>query len=80
MQEKQGVATHLLYQLYISLGKKAGHIRGIMQPTAGSHKKEHDNCSDVCIGERDYMNGVVLDQILKIPTTFLNKTELTLSI
>lgn len=53
MQEKQGVATHLLYQLYISLGeKKKAPIRGIVQPTAnaGLHKEEHDIHSDgVCV-------------------------------
>ncbi|KAM9858603.1 sperm flagellar protein 2 [Aulostomus maculatus] len=49
MQEKQGVATHLLYQLYVSLEKKKkAEIRRtvmeIMQPaaTAGLHKKEHE--------------------------------------
>lgn len=53
MQERQGVATHLLYQLYISLGeKKKAPIRGIVQPTAnaGLHKEEHDIHSDgVCV-------------------------------
>lgn len=53
MQEKQGVATHLLYQLYISLGeKKKAPIRGIVQQTAnaGLHKEEHDIHSDgVCV-------------------------------
>ncbi|XP_029685079.1 sperm flagellar protein 2 isoform X3 [Takifugu rubripes] len=49
IQEKQGVATHLLYQLYFSLGKKKkAQVRGIMQPTviAGLHKKDHDICCD----------------------------------
>ncbi|XP_019954652.1 sperm flagellar protein 2 isoform X2 [Paralichthys olivaceus] len=53
MQEKQGVATHLLYQLYISLEKKkraeiTGTMMEIMQPAAnaGLHKKEHDIYSD----------------------------------
>uniref|UniRef100_A0A674MJM5 Sperm flagellar 2 n=1 Tax=Takifugu rubripes TaxID=31033 RepID=A0A674MJM5_TAKRU len=52
IQEKQGVATHLLYQLYFSLGKKKkAQVRGIMQPTviAGLHKKDHDICCDVCM-------------------------------
>lgn len=53
MQEKQGVATHLLYQLYISLReKKKAQVRGIVQPTAnaGSLKGEHDIYSDsVCV-------------------------------
>lgn len=52
MQEKQGVATHLLYQLYISLREtKKAQIGGIVQPTAnaGLHK-EHDIRSDgVCV-------------------------------
>lgn len=52
MLEKQGVATHLLYQLYISLGeKKKAQIIGIMQPAAyaGLHKEEHGIRSDgVC--------------------------------
>lgn len=54
MQEKQGVATRLLYQLYISLEKKkraeiSGTMMEIMQPAAnaGLHKKEHDIYSDV---------------------------------
>ncbi|XP_029999221.1 sperm flagellar protein 2 [Sphaeramia orbicularis] len=49
MDEKQGVATHILYQLYLSLEKKKkaeirGTIMEIMQPaaTAGLHKKEHE--------------------------------------
>ncbi|XP_040898495.1 sperm flagellar protein 2 [Toxotes jaculatrix] len=53
MQEKQGVATRLLYQLYISLEKKkraeiSGAMMEIMQPAANSglHKKEHDIFSD----------------------------------
>uniref|UniRef100_A0A4W6C6C9 Sperm flagellar 2 n=1 Tax=Lates calcarifer TaxID=8187 RepID=A0A4W6C6C9_LATCA len=53
MQEKQGVATRLLYQLYISLEKKkraeiSGTMMEIMQPAAnaGLHKKEHDIYSD----------------------------------
>lgn len=52
MQEKQGVATHLLYQLYISLReKKKAQVRGIVQSTAnaGLHKEEDDIYSDsVC--------------------------------
>lgn len=55
MQEKQGVARHLLYQLYISLeNKKKAQISGtmmeIMQPAAnaGLHTKEHEIYSDVC--------------------------------
>ena len=54
MQEKQGVATRLLYQLYISLEKKkradiSRTMMEIMQPAAnaGLHKKEHDIYSDV---------------------------------
>uniref|UniRef100_A0A3B4YRE5 Sperm flagellar 2 n=1 Tax=Seriola lalandi dorsalis TaxID=1841481 RepID=A0A3B4YRE5_SERLL len=53
MQEKQGVATRLLYQLYISLEKKkrteiSGTMMEIMQPAAnaGLHKKEHGIYSD----------------------------------
>ncbi|XP_041643683.1 sperm flagellar protein 2 isoform X2 [Cheilinus undulatus] len=53
MQEKQGVATRLLYQLYVSLeNKKKAEISGtmmeIMQPsaTAGLHKKEHEIYAD----------------------------------
>uniref|UniRef100_H3DH17 Calponin-homology (CH) domain-containing protein n=1 Tax=Tetraodon nigroviridis TaxID=99883 RepID=H3DH17_TETNG len=49
MQEKQGVATHLLYQLYVSLGeKKKGQTRENVQPTAKTclHKEEHDIPSD----------------------------------
>uniref|UniRef100_A0A3Q3FE34 Sperm flagellar 2 n=1 Tax=Labrus bergylta TaxID=56723 RepID=A0A3Q3FE34_9LABR len=54
MQEKQGVATRLLYQLYVSLEKKkkadiSGTVMEIMQPAAnaGLHKKEHEIYSDV---------------------------------
>uniref|UniRef100_A0A3Q3KDJ1 Calponin-homology (CH) domain-containing protein n=1 Tax=Monopterus albus TaxID=43700 RepID=A0A3Q3KDJ1_MONAL len=54
MQEKQGVATRLLYQLYISLEKKkkaelTGTMLEIMQPvaSAGLNKKVHDIFSDV---------------------------------
>uniref|UniRef100_A0A8C2X979 Calponin-homology (CH) domain-containing protein n=1 Tax=Cyclopterus lumpus TaxID=8103 RepID=A0A8C2X979_CYCLU len=54
MQEKQGVATRLLYQLYISLEKKkkaeiSGTLMEIMQPAAnfGPHKKEHEIYSDL---------------------------------
>lgn len=54
MQEKQGVATRLLYQLYVSLEKKKRvEIRRtmleMMQPVASAslHKKELDNYSDV---------------------------------
>lgn len=54
MQEKQGVATRLLYQLYVSLEKKnkaeiSGTVMRIMQPAAnaGLHKKEHEIYSDV---------------------------------
>ena len=57
MQEKQGVAAHLLYQLYISLEKqKKARIGGTMmemiQPAAsvGLHKKEYEIYSDVCMG------------------------------
>uniref|UniRef100_UPI0037E8F8BE sperm flagellar protein 2 n=1 Tax=Semicossyphus pulcher TaxID=241346 RepID=UPI0037E8F8BE len=53
MQEKQGVATRLLYQLYVSLEKKkksdiSGTVMEIMQPAAnaGLHKKEHEIYSD----------------------------------
>ncbi|XP_054467241.1 sperm flagellar protein 2 [Anoplopoma fimbria] len=53
MQEKQGVATRLLYQLYVSLEKKkkaeiSGTLMEIMQPaaTVGLHKKEHEIYSD----------------------------------
>ncbi|XP_074493462.1 sperm flagellar protein 2 isoform X1 [Sebastes fasciatus] len=49
MQEKQGVATRLLYQLYVSLEKKkkaeiSGTLMEIMQPAAnaGLHKKGHE--------------------------------------
>lgn len=54
MQEKQGVATRLLYQLYVSLEKKKNveisrTMLEIMQPvaSAGLHKKEFDIYSDV---------------------------------
>lgn len=57
MQEKQGVATHLLYQLYIKLEKnKTAQISRtmmeIIQPAAnaGLHKKEHEIYSFVRIG------------------------------
>ncbi|XP_070760798.1 sperm flagellar protein 2 [Enoplosus armatus] len=53
MQEKQGVATRLLYQLYVSLEKKkkaeiSRTVMEIMQPAAiaGMHKKEHEIYSD----------------------------------
>ncbi|XP_035847372.1 sperm flagellar protein 2 isoform X6 [Sander lucioperca] len=53
MQEKQGVATRLLYQLYVSLeNKKKAEISGtlmeIMQPaaSAGLHKIEHEIYTD----------------------------------
>uniref|UniRef100_A0A3Q3M832 Sperm flagellar 2 n=1 Tax=Mastacembelus armatus TaxID=205130 RepID=A0A3Q3M832_9TELE len=53
MQEKQGVATRLLYHLYISLEKKksteiSGTMMEIMLPAANAelHKKEHDIYSD----------------------------------
>ncbi|XP_029960089.1 sperm flagellar protein 2 [Salarias fasciatus] len=53
MQEKQGAATHLLYQLYDSLEKKkkaelSGTMMEIMQPAAIAklHKKEHEIYSD----------------------------------
>ncbi|XP_028269778.1 sperm flagellar protein 2 [Parambassis ranga] len=53
MQEKQGVATRLLYQLYISLEKKkkadiGGTMMEIMQPAASAslHKKELESFSD----------------------------------
>ncbi|KAM7415966.1 hypothetical protein PAMA_018166 [Pampus argenteus] len=53
MQEKQGVATHLLYQLFISLEKTkkaeiSRTVMEIMQPAANValHKKEHDIYSD----------------------------------
>lgn len=59
MQEKQGVATQLLYQLYVSLEKKkrveiSRTMLEMMQPVAnaGLHKKELDIYSDV----RVYMN------------------------
>ncbi|XP_060894635.1 sperm flagellar protein 2 [Labrus mixtus] len=54
MQEKQGVATRLLYQLYVSLEKMkkadiSGTMMEIMQPaaSAGLHKKEHEIYSEV---------------------------------
>jgi len=54
MEEKQGAATRLLYQLYVSLEKKkkaeiSGTLMELMQPAAnvGLHKKEHDFYSDV---------------------------------
>ena len=54
MQEKQGVATRLLYQLYVSLEKKkkaeiSGTMMEITQPAASAalHKKEHEIYSDV---------------------------------
>ncbi|KAM8886989.1 sperm flagellar protein 2 isoform 2-T2 [Spinachia spinachia] len=53
MQEKQGVATRLLYQLYVSLEKKkkaeiSSALMEIMQPAANAslHKKEHEYYSD----------------------------------
>ncbi|XP_056275444.1 LOW QUALITY PROTEIN: sperm flagellar protein 2-like [Pseudoliparis swirei] len=53
MEEKQGAATRLLYQLYVSLEKKkkaeiSGTLMELMQPAAnvGLHKKEHDFNSD----------------------------------
>ncbi|XP_042344383.1 sperm flagellar protein 2 [Plectropomus leopardus] len=53
MQEKPGVATCLLYQLYVSLEKKkkteiSGTLMEIMQPVAMAalHKKEHEIYSD----------------------------------
>ncbi|XP_026198060.1 sperm flagellar protein 2 isoform X2 [Anabas testudineus] len=53
MQEKQGVATRLLYQLYVSLEKKkrveiSRTMLEMMQPVAnaGLHKKELDIYSD----------------------------------
>ncbi|XP_029019066.1 sperm flagellar protein 2 isoform X3 [Betta splendens] len=53
IQEKQGVATHLLYQLYVSLEKKkrveiSRTMLEMMQPVAiaNLHKKEFDNYSD----------------------------------
>lgn len=65
MQEKQGVATRLLYQLYISLEKKkkaqiSGTVMEIMQPAAnaGLHKKEHEIYSDVCKGGCIYIYTV----------------------
>lgn len=60
MQEKQGVATRLLYQLYVSLeNKKKAEISGtlmeIMQPaaSAGLHKIEHEIYTDVSGGCMD---------------------------
>uniref|UniRef100_A0A8C4NY60 Calponin-homology (CH) domain-containing protein n=1 Tax=Dicentrarchus labrax TaxID=13489 RepID=A0A8C4NY60_DICLA len=54
MQEKQGVATRLLYQLYVSLEKMkkakiSGTVMEIMLPAAnaGLHRKEHEIYSDV---------------------------------
>lgn len=56
MQEKQGVATCLLYELYVSLEKKKKEgisrtMMEIMQPTASAnlHKKEHEIFSDVSV-------------------------------
>ncbi|CAK6950682.1 sperm flagellar protein 2 [Scomber scombrus] len=53
MQEKQGVATHLLYQLFVSLEEKkkaeiSETVMEIMQPAAnaGLHKIEHEIYSD----------------------------------
>ncbi|KAK9523304.1 hypothetical protein VZT92_019705 [Zoarces viviparus] len=53
MQEKQGVATRLLYQLYVSLEKKktakiSGTSMEILQPAVnvGLHEKEHKIYSD----------------------------------
>ncbi|KAM9360630.1 sperm flagellar protein 2 [Symphorus nematophorus] len=53
MQEKHGVATRLLYQLYVSLEKmkkaqSSGTMMEIMQPAAkaGLHKKQHEIYSD----------------------------------
>ncbi|XP_051279431.1 sperm flagellar protein 2 isoform X2 [Dicentrarchus labrax] len=53
MQEKQGVATRLLYQLYVSLEKMkkakiSGTVMEIMLPAAnaGLHRKEHEIYSD----------------------------------
>lgn len=49
MQEKQGVAAHIVYQLYISLERKkkadiSGTVMKMMQPAATTslRKKEHD--------------------------------------
>ena len=54
IKEKQGVATRLLYQLYVSLEKKkrveiTRTMMESMQPAAnaGLHKKEHKIYSDV---------------------------------
>lgn len=54
MQEKPGVATRLLYQLYFSLERKrrtqmSGTVMEITQPAAivGLHKKEHEIYYDV---------------------------------
>lgn len=56
MQEKLGVATRLLYQLYFSLERKrrtqmSGTVMEITQPAAivGLHKKEHEIYYDVCM-------------------------------
>lgn len=51
MQEKQGVATQVLYQLYISLREKKAQIRGIMQLTAnaGLHKERDIRSDGVCV-------------------------------
>ncbi len=56
MQETQGVATHLLYQLYVTLEKKkkaqiSGTVMEVMQPAAnaGLNKKEHEIYSDVSV-------------------------------
>ncbi|XP_031712132.1 sperm flagellar protein 2 isoform X3 [Anarrhichthys ocellatus] len=53
MQEKPGVATRLLYQLYVSLEKKktaeiSGTLMDILQPAVnvGLHEKEHEIYSD----------------------------------
>ncbi|KAK2837810.1 hypothetical protein Q5P01_015022 [Channa striata] len=53
MQEKQGVATRLLYQLYTSLEKKkrseiSGTMMEVMQPAANAalHKKHYEIYSD----------------------------------
>ncbi|CAG09612.1 unnamed protein product [Tetraodon nigroviridis] len=77
MQEKQGVATHLLYQLYVSLGeKKKGQTRENVQPTAKTclHKEEHDIPSDgVCVTyeceKRQELNtrSVVIPPIINPP-------------
>ncbi|XP_067378543.1 sperm flagellar protein 2 isoform X3 [Channa argus] len=53
MQEKQGVATRLLYQLYVSLEKKkrsdiSGTMMEMMQPAANAalHRKQYEIYSD----------------------------------